>query len=934
VEGTTTSHATLLSRHVSQAPHMLNRAPGAPVVLFGNAGASSSASPLSSSVVGAPKAVPAAAPTAGAPVVALGTAAVMPSVPPPSSAVVGASASALTGTPSAPPPTLAVVRAAAATQTVASTLGAPVVFGHAAAAPSPRPEASVDAGVRAAVLAVTPAVGESVDAFAATATTSSAPPPSPSVVGAPAVSLAATPTICTPVVAVGATTAMPPLPPSSSAVVGEPAAALSRTPTTGVPLAASGATAATPSAPGSSPTTLRSAGIVAATPAATLAASSAAAAQAGARAESGIKALLLHRLGRYVNAVNGGRVADKVVADLAAVVACAGRIEDAESGLQLVIHLSGVSPSGQLGWASIYGDGAYVDPDVLRVCGQVHQFCRGRDALMATDLPVSGPPARLVGIHHRNGVQPSPRSPAPIAPSVDDLEFMDATLAPQLDGVRPPPVDIQRLARLAARARSASASRSASPPSEGMPNETRDGASASVARSGRSAAGASGAASRNGTDDGGGPSAARVEHLLAGFGADGLMPFVLETLRPPKPHVPSLAAIDFMARIFLNRRAPITLLRGVLQAAVLFFAMRFKKGLKVVNEGFARWWAHQLILEQTVTGELPEKDRWPLGVIVPVRFLQAKVVSKLPPAKLPLSRAAAAAVSNVRGGAEEASDTGEDNGDDVTTHVTRAADKATEPAAVIELQAIPTDEVHCRSEHAVAAIMLLWDKEPTVRSIVEAEVFRTDRQAAKRKTTPRRKAPAKPKAAALVSGGAPALAPRPLTGAGHVDAASQVEGGSSGTSAVILARAAARSAACGSAAAPPATLRAAEATAKRSLDAPSAAGRAKRGRFAAPVGGSGALTNPPAVVNGPCDLLDATGVTIATGVADVDRKMLHTRAVPPHLVVVQVTGVAQASAPYAFEQDFPVEPPGEPHRSMGETVGCFIAWARSALLSV
>ena len=151
---------------------------------------------------------------------------------------------------------------------------------------------------------------------------------------------------------------------------------------------------------------------------------------------------------------------------------------------------------------------------------------------------------------------------------------------------------------------------------------------------------------------------------------------------------------------------------------------------------------------------------------------------------------------------------------------------------------------------------------------------------------------------------------------------------------MILARAAARSAACGSAAAPPATLRAAEATVKRSLDAPAAAGRAKRGRFAAPVGGSGALTNPPAVVNGPCDLLDATGVTIATGVADVDREMLHARAVPPHLVVVQVTHVAQASAPYAFEQDFPVEPPGEPHRSMGETVGCFIAWARSALLSV
>jgi len=113
--------------------------------------------------------------------------------------------------------------------------------------------------------------------------------------------------------------------------------------------------------------------------------------------------------------------------------------------------------------------------------------------------------------------------------------------------------------------------------------------------------------------------------LLEGFIVPGVVPFVLETMSPPKPHKPSISAFRFMATIMLNRRAPITLLLAVLRASMLVFLMRFGEGMRSIHEGFARWWERELLLEQTESGELQEKTGWPLGVAVPVEFLPANL---------------------------------------------------------------------------------------------------------------------------------------------------------------------------------------------------------------------------------------------------------------------------------------------------------------------
>ena len=755
------------------------------------------------------------------------------------------------------------------------------------------------AGVAATNAAATPAVPPSTAAVVVT--------PAATMAGASA----AVPTVTAASVAATNAAATPAVPPSTAAVVVTPAATMAGA-SAAVPTVTAADVAATNAA--ATPAVSPQSGTVAPTAAAFVASASVAATQARARAANVAQSLPLQRLRRYAVAVNGGKVADKTVSDLASLMVFSGQVQDAHPGLRVLIHLSGVSAGGELSWASLFGDGCYVDPDVLRVFGQAHQFCRGRDLLTSAGNASSCLPARLVGTHHRGGVQPMAAADPPPSPSSDDLAFLDAMVAPQLDNHSPSPIELQRLARMAARAEAAS--RSPSPPSDGIPprvNAGRDSDGAGAAGSGDAVGGGDGDGS-GGSTNGSSASGSPVPRLLAGFNTPGVLPFVFESVRPPARHVPSTPSLYFMENVLdRKRRGPILLLRNVLRAAVLFFSMTFNQ--RGIQEGFSRWWAYQLIIAQEASGELPKRCQWPLSVVVPTRFLTPKTAKKLP--------AATMLTKTLQDGREEepADDHAEDDAE-----ITPIPKKAVDPAVLVELRAIPTNETHCKQEEAVAAILLLWDKEPRSRSCMMSEVFRVDQQTGKRKQQQGRR-----KSAATSTGasarGAVALAPRTGGGdggggAGRANAAAGAAPPGLGSAAA--ARAHARRAASGIAA-----------TDKRALETPAAGCPAKRTRLSGG-GVNGAGAGLPAVIDGPCDLLDERGITVATGVADVGRRVLHTRAVPSEFLVIEVKEVAPscASSTYPYEQQFPVEPPSVPLRLMRDTVGTFIVWNRASVISV
>jgi len=471
-----------------------------------------------------------------------------------------------------------------------------------------------------------------------------------------------------------------------------------------------------------------------------------AAARARARAATSAQSLAMQRFARYINAVNGRSVSSKALEAAAAMVANASALEDGNDHLRVVIHVSGVSSGGELGWASLYGQGSYVDPDVLRVFGQAHQFSRGRDVLSCNPLAAT---ARLVGTLHRGGhVAPPPSSPAPLPASMEDEEHLEVFNSPA-DSVLPPPFSIQRLARQVARARSASRS-------------------ASSLDAGSSGAGDASAATLSSTGAHGG--AASGDNSNGSEGSVPLLPYVLECVSAPDLETPHQSALAFMTDLFLNRRAPVQLLRATLRAVVIFFAMHFGLAPRNIQEGFSRWWAHRIVADQTSDGTVVA-PRWPVGVKVPTRFLPSKLVKaasksgEVRPAEEPLEEDAAEAVADQT--------------------------RLTEEFVTIFLDSIPSSEHHCKHEEAVAALLLLWCKEPRCHAVMKHEVFKADHAALRRKATTKRKSPSS--AAAGVVDGVPAgLAPRPTVDAGRVG----------GAFSVLATRAAARLAA---GAAPPST---------------------------------------------------------------------------------------------------------------------------------
>jgi len=476
--------------------------------------------------------------------------------------------------------------------------------------------------------------------------------------------------------------------------------------------------------------------------------SSDAAARARVRAVNDNRTVAMQRLGRYINAVNGCSVSTKALEDAAAMVASASAFEDGNDNVQVVIHVSGVSATGDLSWASLFGQGAYVDPDVLRVFGQAHQFCRGRDVLSRARLSADAEACLIGTLHRGKAAVPTSSSPTAIAATAEDEEILDAFTSPA-DSILPPHVSIQRLARMVARARSAS--RSSSPVEDVPPGRSSAGSAAH-----------SSTMSDGGTASGGDGSD-RVGTQLAGVG----IPFVLESITPPPAVTPIKTAVDFMTDLFLNRRAPVQLLRATLKAVIMFCAMHFGLSPRQIMEGFSRWWVHRIVARQADDGTVVA-PRWPMGVTVPSRFLPPRFVKaaskagKVLPPEEPLRTDADMAAEDI----------------------SRAG--LTEESVIIYLDVIPSSECHCKHEKAVEVWLLLWTKEPRCRSAMQHEVFKADHAALRRKAAPKRKAP-NGTCAKSVGDEAPDLAPR--------QAVDTVRAG--GASTVLTTRAAARAAARG-----------------------------------------------------------------------------------------------------------------------------------------
>ena len=224
-----------------------------------------------------------------------------------------------------------------------------------------------------------------------------------------------------------------------------------------------------------------------------------------------------------------------------------------------------------------------------------------------------------------------------------------------------------------------------------------------------------------------------------------LLPYVLECMSAPDVETPHQSALPFLTDLFLNGRAPMQLLRATLRAVVTFFAMHFGLAPRNIQEGFSRWWAHRIVADQTSDGTLVA-PRWPMGVKVPTRFLPSKMVKSAcnlgqdRPAEEPLDEGAA----------------------DVFTDQTRL----TKELVTIFLDAIPSSEHRCKHEEAVAALLVLWCKEPRCHSVMKHEVFKEDHAALRREAAHKRKSLSR--AAVPVDGVAAGLAAMPTEAAGCV----------------------------------------------------------------------------------------------------------------------------------------------------------------------
>ena len=211
------------------------------------------------------------------------------------------------------------------------------------------------------------------------------------------------------------------------------------------------------------------------------------------------------------------------------------------------------------------------------------------------------------------------------------------------------------------------------------------------------------------------------------------------------------------------------------------FRRLFLKPDKPVSYPFA-WvspWIHRMTLFVAPVGDFLATQLPPVS---PRSYQEVTRKSEWaePPTKVPTSflpatfvRAAAKAGSVLP--AELPLATG---GNEADADVSRQGERS----IIIFLEAIPTSENHFKHKKAMAALLLLWSREPRSRSVMEHEVFKADHAALRRKAASKRKSSGACSSAAVAAsdGVARNVSPQP---------------GGACTSSVLVTRAAARAAA-------------------------------------------------------------------------------------------------------------------------------------------
>jgi len=160
----------------------------------------------------------------------------------------------------------------------------------------------------------------------------------------------------------------------------------------------------------------------------------------------------------------------------------------------------------------------------------------------------------------------------------------------------------------------------------------------------------------------------------------GRLPFTLESADPPPPYQPSEKACSFMETLMIANNTTALLVRLTLWAAVSHLTGRVQTLPRYVTECTARWWPHKLPTAVVPNDGLPG-ERWPIGVLVDRRLLSV---------------------------------------------TSRSRDHAATGTKLVTLFGIPANKATCTQDEAVAAMLLLWDKEPSVHATMRHCRFRAE----------------------------------------------------------------------------------------------------------------------------------------------------------------------------------------------------------------
>jgi len=158
------------------------------------------------------------------------------------------------------------------------------------------------------------------------------------------------------------------------------------------------------------------------------------------------------------------------------------------------------------------------------------------------------------------------------------------------------------------------------------------------------------------------------------------LPFTLESAVPPPPYQPSEKACSFMETLMVANHTTALLVRLTLWAAVAHLTGRVQTLPRYVTECTARWWPHKLPAAVVPNDGLPG-ERWPIGVLVDRRLLSVTA---------------------------------------------RSRDYGATGAKLVTRFGIPANKATCTQDEAVAAMLLLWDKEPSVHATMRHCRFRAE----------------------------------------------------------------------------------------------------------------------------------------------------------------------------------------------------------------